>query len=224
MRVWARERVGQGWPLERVASELGVSEVTVRRWVDPVYDEQTKARSRLLKRLRYGGVCVECGGRTSYSGRGTRGAVRCVACSRARQRLGRRWQRDNIVRAIQLWAELHGRPPVSQQWRRGAPDHPSFSQVYGPSAPFDSWSEAVEAAGFPRPASLGPGPGKRQWPLKEARALRNQGLTDSQIGARYGVSGGAIYNILGPRSRPVPRNRSRAQRIADLHSALERNN
>lgn len=93
---------------------------------------------------------------------------------------GRLWTRDRIVRAIREFNRKYGRPPAATDWNvsklkslgdmerfaRFYEDgcYPHLSVVYGSNGVFDSWAEAVECAGFPRPE---PGryekPGKRRY-------------------------------------------------------------
>lgn len=220
-----REQEGLGY--NRIGQRLGISPTTVRRWVNPEYDAKQKADTRRRKREKYGGICVDCGARTAYTGRKPRGATRCLSCHRQYQLDHRLWTREKVIAAIQRWAREHeGRPPSASKWRKRGDYHPSYSAVYGsPASPFDRWVDAIEAAGFPRPFSP-PGPGNIQWSKEEATRLREEGLPDHEIGRRMGVSASAIYQRLGrrPRPAPVPKKRTREQRINDLQAALKKEN
>ena len=55
----------------------------------------------------------------------------------------RRWDRDDIVRAILRHAEEHGRLPSSRDWRRSTSSHPHATTVL---QQFGSWSAAMAAA------------------------------------------------------------------------------
>lgn len=62
-----------------VAKILGVSETTVRRWLNPAVAEASRQRSAAAKRRRTG-TCERCGGETRYNGH-TAGVSRiCDAC------------------------------------------------------------------------------------------------------------------------------------------------
>jgi len=74
----------------------------------------------------------------------------------------RRWSRDEIIEAVQRWADEHdGRPPSYQEWdpamakRRGRPDMADefYGGVWPPASVAcrrtgGSWNELVAAAGF----------------------------------------------------------------------------
>src|SRR5690349_15569639 len=56
------------------------------------------------------------------------------------------WTGDQIVAAIQAWAERTGHPPGADEWRAvDSSVHPSTQRVI---RVFGSWNEAVAAAGF----------------------------------------------------------------------------
>lgn len=84
-----------------------------------------------------------------------------------------RWGRDEIIEAIRRFAAEHGRPPTTTDWKvpkseRG--DYPHATLIYRtrshPSRPFELWSDAIVAAGFPRPHRSGPRPGQRKPPTE----------------------------------------------------------
>ena len=71
------------------------------------------------------------------------------------------WTRERIIKAIQVWAETHGRPPRQKDWNRRArwkrdamgPTpcyvmHPTSGMV---AAVFGSFGAGLGAAGFPAP-------------------------------------------------------------------------
>jgi len=135
-----------------VAKRLGVSTSTVRRWLNPEAADRDRAASRAYKAGRRG-VCVDCGGETRYGGQKASGpdgcSIRCSACARVASRI---WTAEKIIHAIQVWAAEHGRPPSAREWVRSIDGRfPSASCVYQHGAPFRSWADAIEAAGFPRP-------------------------------------------------------------------------
>lgn len=57
----------------------------------------------------------------------------------------RRWQADEIVRAIQTWAQPHGKPPSWEEWRRSSEHHPSAATV---TRQLGCWPAALAAAGL----------------------------------------------------------------------------
>jgi len=133
-----------------VAQRLGVSTTTVYRWFNPESAARNRVTSQRAKARRKG-TCSQCGRPTSYDNK--RGiCTRCYALGT------RKWTREAVISAIQIWAEEHGgRPPVATDWNHGHDDRrfPSLSSVYRSAgnhyAPFASWAAAIEAAGFPRP-------------------------------------------------------------------------
>lgn len=144
----------QGLDGAAIARALGVSKTTVYRWLDPEVYAKDLAKSRAYKRS-VTGVCEDCGGVTHYNGVRTKGASAvCSACMHQRQAAERIWTREAIIVAMQAWASRHGHPPTANEWNKAAKDrsHPNARTVYcQPKAPFGSWADAVEAAGFPRP-------------------------------------------------------------------------
>lgn len=86
-------------------------------------------------------------------------------------RPGRPWTQEEVVEAIRRFAAEHGRRPKSTDWARPKAergDYPHISSVartrHHPNCPFDSWSDAIVAAGFPRPHHSGPKPWLRKKP------------------------------------------------------------
>jgi hypothetical protein len=55
------------------------------------------------------------------------------------------WTRDQIVAAIQAWAERTGQPPTANEWRQQRPSRPTTRRVI---RVFGSWNAAIVAAGF----------------------------------------------------------------------------
>jgi hypothetical protein len=64
------------------------------------------------------------------------------------------WTAENIIAAFHAWADKHGAPPKSRDWRRGAPEHPARPTV---EKMFGSWNKGMVAAGFTPRAAHGPG-------------------------------------------------------------------
>ena len=219
----------RGWGYTRIGNELGCASTTVRRWVNPEYDEAQRKAS-LARKKKMTGICEVCGGKTKYNGHGGNNSVSriCATCSRANQRY---WTREKIIEAIQRWTREHdGVPPTSMQWMHRGEYWPSATAIYSDRerAVFPSWNEALRAAGVPlhRPKGA-PGPGKHWWPRDEARVLYDQGWTLQQIADKYGVTDSAIGHVFGYRNSHGPRRpkalgkRTREQRIDDLRKALE---
>jgi hypothetical protein len=69
----------------------------------------------------------------------------------------RRWPRERVIERIQTWAAEHdGRPPRYDEWHPSRRPHPDWEKYVWPSSyvlqqMFGSWSNAIEAAGFPKP-------------------------------------------------------------------------
>lgn len=218
----------RGWGYTRISKELGCSTTTVRRWVQPWYDEAQRQASRIRKQKMVG-VCEECGGETKYNGHKNRYSSTsriCARCARANQRY---WTREKIIEAIQRWTREHGKAPTSTQWKHRGEYWPSATAIYShpESAIFSSWNEALRAAGVKLNRPKGsPGPGRHWWPREEARVLWEQGWSAEQIAAKYGVTANAIANVFGYRTTRADRRpkalgkRTREQRIADLQKAL----
>lgn len=222
--------LGYGW--SRIGRELGISGNTVKMWLVPGFREDQYEANRLRKK-RYHGTCVDCGGTTSY-GKGQGPSVRCQACRVIYVGKHPMWTREKVVAAMQRWAREHGgRPPTATEWVRRGDYWPAATSIYDKTqsrhAPFNSWNEAIAAAGF-TPRHTSPGPGGRVWSLDEAARLRKTGLPDTEIGRRLGVSASAIWQGLGPRKEkpyvwpPKAPKRSRDRRIADLQKALAKEN
>lgn len=189
---------------KQVAKLLGVSQTTVRRWLDPEMAERNRVSSREAKRRR-SGTCRRCGGETRYSGNAGKGVSDlCEACAHEEQRESRGWTREAVVDAIQRWAVEHGRPPSATDWNRSGPGHPAKSNVYrsgnGPRSnnPFANWADAIEAAGFDRP-EVGGRYRERPWVWSfdhdEATRLLAEGLSQAEVARRLGVSHSTINKL-----------------------------
>lgn len=212
----AFELYEEGLSCKKIGSELDVPSTTIRRWVVPGENERSMRVSRAYK-ARQKKRCIDCGAKVWMT------SVRCPQCASKAQRSKRVWTRERVIKAMQEWAKANnGHPPTVKDWSHASEENPSATSLSGyPSAPFKSWNEAIKAAGF-EPRRSGPGPGMSKWSKEEARHLREEGLTDREIARRFGISASAIGQRIGPRAKPpVPRNRTREQRIADLRKALE---
>ena len=169
---------------------------------------------RCRKQTSYTGTCVDCGGRTGYSGQVTPYA-RCNACAGALKKV---WTAEAIIEAIRAWADLYGRPPSAVDW--SVVQHREFStfaakveRFYrGPRAwphtstvvyAFGSWSAAIAAAGFEPRAYAGAESYAESAPRTVA-AYRD-GVPVPEIARREGVTVEAIYGRL--RWAGEPRNR-----------------
>lgn len=149
-----------GATVREIANHFGIrSENSIRLWLDPEQRERKLQRQRELKLSRPAGTCIDCGGRTSRRKGGEAGfSTRCRECH-VRSLSGRLlWTREVIIEAIQRWAREHGgRPPTTLDWKKPDPanGYPSSRAVAGRGRrkrAFVSWCDAIEAAGFERPA------------------------------------------------------------------------
>jgi Homing endonuclease associated repeat len=199
----------QGLPFRYIACQLDVPESTIARWLRPGYAEKQRRLSREAKQRRRI-PCPGCGKLIWYTSK------TCISCHEHRY-----WTRERVVEAIQRWAAEHGQPPTASQWMHSGDDHPAATGIYGASGVFDSWNAAIAAAGF-TPRRSSPGPGRSTWTKEEAQRLRNEGLTDAEIGRRFGVTPTAIGNRLGRRGelRKPRRPPTREERIEALRKAL----
>ena len=146
-----------GHGITSVARQLGISPTSVRRYVNPTYATRMRHLSNEAKRRRTG-ICRECGGETRYNGRTVNGpSTLCSACLHRLQHEAKLWTREAVLTAIAEWAHEHGKPPSSLDWLHADPEQrwPNRASVYAdPNAPFQTWGDAIEAAGFPRPRIL----------------------------------------------------------------------
>lgn len=142
----------QGLTNPQIGQRLGISRTHVSRLLNPRSYEVTLRTSREAKRRRIG-TCEVCGGVTRLGRHGQPSRI-CADCVAPPEKW---WTRERIIEAIQRWAQEHGSPPRSTDWTAGHPDRlwPAKSNVYlgtrNKSAPFATWADAIEAAGFPRP-------------------------------------------------------------------------
>jgi RNA polymerase subunit RPABC4/transcription elongation factor Spt4 len=138
----AKELRKQGLLAREIAVEIDVPKATVIRWLNPSFEKQERARARKRKfsqRRR----CPKCRRRMADK------ASLCVRCFREKMTEERRWNRETIIDAMQMWAQKHGHAPTYAEWQRGGSDHPATSSMLrGPYPSFASWSEALLASGF----------------------------------------------------------------------------
>lgn len=147
--------------------------------------------------------------------------------------LKRRWSDQEILDALKYWAERYGRTPKWSEWSYKDEEglRPTNMTVWSRCG---SWNDALVMAGLEPPENRWQ---EKKFSRPEARRLRKQGLSDSEIGRRLGVHGSTIGKALGPRRESdVPtagapgtvsrrkklRNRTREERLADLRAAIER--
>lgn len=167
-----RERAVQmrslGMTHKEIGEVLGVARSTIAAELDPDYRAKVRARRR-----RYGGVCVDCGRTTDGSAGRWKAPKRCRECREEYQRTVKKWTRPRIIAAIQVFYDLHGRPPratefspalarshtTPERWEEilrlhASGDWPQYTAV---RREFGSWNNAIRAAGFkPSP------PGRRK--------------------------------------------------------------
>lgn len=133
-----------------IAVILGVS----RSYAGALSSNDPLGEQQRQRRTRYQGVCIDCGGPTDGSNGFAAAPERCELCYRITTKV---WTREAVIEAIQRFAVEHDRPPYSSDWnhRGRGQGYPSAGCVYystgNRSAPFATWADAIEAAGFPRP-------------------------------------------------------------------------
>jgi hypothetical protein len=143
-----------GATAREIAASLGVS----RSYASALYTDPDGSRDK-KRRARYYLACPVCGGRMGSAqlwGAG-KAPERCYGCRKAFEREQKVWTRERVVDAIRRFAAENGRPPVSTEWSHSdrGDGYPALTSVYqnsaSPNAPFRSWADAIEAAGFDRP-------------------------------------------------------------------------
>lgn len=163
LRARARQMRKQGMLCRVIAVDLGVSMPTVVRWTNTELEsrERIKARRRKFSAKKR---CPKCKRKMSNP------SGLCRSCYRIAQTTERYWTRERIIDAIQHWALTHGHAPTYGEWQRSGKGHPAVATIRdGPYAPFQSWGEAIVAAGFePRKHRSG----KRMTPTERAELKR----------------------------------------------------
>jgi hypothetical protein len=142
----------------QIAERMGIS----RSYAGDLLTDPDGSRGRARKDS-YRQPCPECGRLMSGGGGPNVSPERCRVCAAA-DPPSRTWTRETIIAAIRLFAERHGRPPTASEWNptyTGGTEalrlagYPPAGVVYRTSsrsgAPFATWADAIEAAGFPRP-------------------------------------------------------------------------
>jgi hypothetical protein len=129
----ARRLVADGLTRAEIAEHLGVSVVSVWRYVNA-------------------SACTTCGGPVV-----TQGDL-CRACALAR-RSGSPWTRDQVLEAITAWVAETGTTPGFRDWMpsrdRGQPnrwerDWPRWPHASAVATHFGDWTSGLRAAGFSR--------------------------------------------------------------------------
>lgn len=144
-------RDDEGLLYREIMEQLGISHSYAQAlYTDP---DGSKARAR---KDRYAGTCVDCGAPTCGSDGPDVPPERCWRCRKILERDSKFWTREVVIDAIRRFADDNGRPPLADEWITRDTDrgYPPRSAVYRSTsrstAPFASWAEAIEAAGFPR--------------------------------------------------------------------------
>lgn len=161
----ARVLFGRGWTTRELVDHFHVHPNTIRRWVNPEYDQLVAATARARKE-KYQGECIICGTPTS----GSYGTNRQTLCKKHKLKVKPKkdgiWPRERLIKAMQDWETIFGEPPSIVDWNstqaRKLGDEvrakyfddnkdqwPWFSQVV---REFGTWNAGIKAAGFtPRP-------------------------------------------------------------------------
>jgi Homing endonuclease associated repeat/Homeodomain-like domain len=145
----ARKLRERGLTQQQIADELGIS----RSYASGLLTDPDGSKDRIRKE-RYRGTCVDCGGRTTYT-TVAKPTQRCMKCQQLHQHGRRKWTRERIIADIQRWNEIYGEPPKSQQWLLevrgdGTLNSRPWPHVNSVQKEFGSWSNGLEAAGFKR--------------------------------------------------------------------------
>ena len=141
---------------------------------------------RCRKQTLYAGTCIDCGAPTNGSdGRGPNAAKRCIPCRLRWQHENARWTKEAIVAAMRSWAVEHGSPPDADDWRvQGGRPVPSLTTV---QYVFGTWSDGLEAAGFPRTPQRYPGDDPAVV-AETIRLYRDEGLSLSAVAKRMDIT------------------------------------
>lgn len=143
-----------GFRPKKIATTLGISPITVRRYLDPEYRKTDTEKSRIRK-LGYGGICIDCGGSTAYSGNRAHPSLRCRSCAARYREENKKWSREKMILAAHEWVREHGKPPSSSDWNASLSKQPRDTDKYPSTSlvcnTFNQWGDFIEAAGFERP-------------------------------------------------------------------------
>ena len=119
-----------------------------------------------------------------------------------------RWSKEQVLKALQEWADENGRAPRAEDWselsqRTGAvgrwePESPRWPCPTTVRRYFGSWSAALEQAGLRR-SRLGPWELSLPERVEAARALPAERVRTSEIARQLGVSAATIRKYLQAR-------------------------
>lgn len=145
LREQAARLRAEGLLTKDIAQLIGVPQPTVIRWLNPALEARGRVVARKTKYSKRR-KCLNCNRRVSDT------SVLCLACYKKKNLAERPWPRERVIESIQRWAAEKGAPPSYQQWlKSGGDQHPSmWTIVRGPNPVFESWQEALDAAGFGR--------------------------------------------------------------------------
>src|SRR5262245_31529878 len=104
-----------------------------------------------------------------------------------------KWTREDIICAIQMWAEENGKPPWSNDWKKTGGDWPNNSTV---ATRFGSWNKAIKAAGF-EPSTNN----ERKFSRAKVFRLHEEGLSNNEIAEVIGVHPTTIAKVIGTTPR-----------------------
>jgi hypothetical protein len=206
-RQAARLKEREGLNAREIAYRMGISKTYAFDLLNDPEGLKVKARKE-----SYRGICEVCGAFTNGADGPTRAPRFCNHCAPAAYHL--KWTKERVVEAIQRWAKIFGRPPLSTEWLHGQVvdgyEFPANSSVYDShndrSYPcFNNWADAIEAAGFPRPhrgryertpeCRSRMSASRRRLDYDEILRLAHEGLTYYEIARRHNCSAGAVCRI-----------------------------
>lgn len=145
---------------KQIAARMGISHTYVYELLNDPDGIKAKARKDSYRK-----PCPQCGTLMAGQNGPNKAPKLCRSCAAKEQRKTKRWTREAVIEAIQAFAREHGRPPLATEWLAPMPyrgtQYPPASAVYSYASkrgggkrvnhPFESWADAIEAAGFPRP-------------------------------------------------------------------------
>lgn len=141
---------GCDWTFEGTAAEGIDAHRTHRAEAHPDIKPRTRKTGKFSLKPKPVEPPVEPAAALGVGSEAPGGSTGSGAKKRGRKFGGGRWNRASIIEAIQTWARDHdGRPPSSHDWSSSnGGTTPTKSAV---QRHFESWGDAVVAAGFPRP-------------------------------------------------------------------------